>query len=137
MACSSIGIVLRSTLLAMTGTAVVFWGLAIAPLVDSCVDASLPVQPPRISTDRSEMSASSLATLLIHPNILRSALIMPHLRSEGGWVRLTLSAASELYTSITRGGRDEGSVLFVSDGAGRFFVTPKRGDGDVHACAHL
>jgi hypothetical protein len=72
--------VLRSTLLTITGTAAVFFGLAIAPLVfDSFVDASLPVQPERSSTDRSEMSARTLATLLIHLDILHLAVIIPHL----------------------------------------------------------
>jgi hypothetical protein len=62
----------------MTGTAAVSRGLAIAPLVDACVRASLPVQPARNSTDDSEMSARTLATLLIHPDILCSAVIIPH-----------------------------------------------------------
>jgi hypothetical protein len=68
----------------MTGTAAVSCGLAIAPLVvDPSVDASLPVQPARTSTDNSEMSARVLATLLIHADILRFAVIIPHLLFAG------------------------------------------------------
>jgi hypothetical protein len=63
-----------------TGTAAVFRGLATAPLVfDPCVDASLPMQPARTSTENSEMSARTLATLLIHPDIRRFAVIIPQL----------------------------------------------------------